>query len=195
MYTIKENIKEEIVIKNSKFIAFLVKIKNQEEIIKTLANIKKDYPNATHYCYAYCLDNQKKASDDHEPSGTAGTPMLSVLEKRQLNYVLCVVVRYFGGIKLGAGGLVRAYQKSIINCIQHVKLVKLEKGYQITLHFPYEQEKHFTQIFKNETILSKTFTDEITVTLLVSKETLKALQNQKQNVIIQKEALIEKESV
>lgn len=195
MYTIKENIKEEIVIKNSKFIAFLVKIKNQDEISKALTSIKKDYPKATHYCYAYCLDNHKKASDDHEPSGTAGIPILSVLEKNQLNDVLCVVVRYFGGIKLGAGGLVRAYQKSVATCIQHAKLVKLEKGYQITLHFPYEQEKHFTQIFKNATIVNKTFTDKITITFLISQEAFKKLQNQTKNILIEKEVLIEKESI
>lgn len=194
MYTIKENIKQEIVIKKSKFIALLIKIKDQKEINQTIENIKKSYPNATHYCYAYCLGTQKKASDDHEPNNTAGVPMLSVLEKNQLNYVLCVVVRYFGGIKLGAGGLIRAYQKSVVSCIQHTKLVKLEKGYQIILRFPYNQEKQFTQILKNEIVLNKTFTDEIAITLLISKETLKTLQTQTKNITIQKETLIEKES-
>ena len=90
-------------IKNSKFISLIFQINQKEEINKCLNRTKEKYPNATHYCYAYILEQEKYASDDGEPSGTAGIPILLVLEKQKLNHVLCIVVRYFGKIKLGAG--------------------------------------------------------------------------------------------
>ena len=122
MYTISHNIKKEFVIKNSRFITVLIKINDQEEIKKHLEHIKKEYPRATHYCYAYKLGNTiKKASDDKEPSGTAGIPMLNVLEKEDITNILAVTIRYFGGIKLGAGGLIRAYSKSVKETLKEGK--------------------------------------------------------------------------
>lgn len=102
----------EIIIKKSKFITKLYEIKDINEISQIIDNLKKDYKKATHICYAYIINGQEKAVDDGEPSGTAGRPILNVLQKRKLNEILVVVIRYFGGIKLGAGGLVRAYTKS-----------------------------------------------------------------------------------
>ena len=104
MYTISNNSKYELIIKNSKFITLLYKINNEDIVKKILNNVKEIYPDATHYCYAYIIDNQKKSSDDGEPSKTAGLPILKVLENNQLNHILAIVVRYFGGIKLGANG-------------------------------------------------------------------------------------------
>jgi len=102
-----------LVVKNSKFITLIYQVRTKEEVNFYLEEVRVKYPNATHYCYAYIIDLDKKESDDGEPSGTAGIPILQVLEKNELNQVLCIVVRYFGKIKLGAGGLVRAYTKAV----------------------------------------------------------------------------------
>jgi uncharacterized YigZ family protein len=99
----------EIIIKNSKFIGYLFSIKDEEEVNKIIENIKKENKKARHIPYAYKMDNIVKKSDDKEPSGTAGNPILNIINIKNLNNVIIVVVRYFGGIKLGAGGLIRAY--------------------------------------------------------------------------------------
>ena len=111
MYTIKNDDSYELEIKKSKFISKLYRVNNIEDVNNILSSLRKEYSDATHHCYAYIINNSKKSSDDGEPGGTAGIPILQVLDKNNLNYVLCVVIRYFGGIKLGAGGLVRAYSK------------------------------------------------------------------------------------
>ena len=112
MKTILNNYVSELEINKSRFITLLYKVDNIDLIKEKLDLVKDLYKDATHYCYAYIIDNNKKSSDDGEPGGTAGVPIMEVLLKNDLNYVLCVVVRYFGGIKLGAGGLVRAYTKT-----------------------------------------------------------------------------------
>lgn len=104
----------EIVEKKSRFIGYLFCCENVEEVGKALEQLKIEHKKATHICYAYSLKCPflEKAVDDGEPGGTAGRPILSVIQKRGLNNVCVFVVRYFGGIKLGAGGLVRAYTKT-----------------------------------------------------------------------------------
>ena len=108
----------EIIIKKSKFITKLYEIKDVNEINPIIDNLKKEYKKATHICYAYIINGQEKAVDDGEPSGTAGRPILNVLQKKKLNEIMVVVIRYFGGVKLGAGGLVRAYTKSTSEVIK-----------------------------------------------------------------------------
>lgn len=106
--------KIEIIEKKSKFIGYLLLCKNVDEVENALQNLRKEHKKATHICYAYSLKNPflEKAVDDGEPGGTAGRPILSVLQKKGIQDVCVFVVRYFGGIKLGAGGLVRAYTKT-----------------------------------------------------------------------------------
>lgn len=101
-------------IKKSKFIGLYFPVRSQDEVVEILNNLKKEHKKATHICYAYRLTNpfSEKAFDDGEPFGTAGKPILNVLQKQDKKDSLLVVVRYFGGIKLGAGGLVRAYSKT-----------------------------------------------------------------------------------
>ncbi len=96
-------------IKKSRFLAFYYEVTNIEEITNILANLKKEHKKAKHFPYAYRIGNLIKKSDDKEPSGTAGLPILNILEKNNLNNVFIVIIRYFGGIKLGSGGLIRAY--------------------------------------------------------------------------------------
>ena len=100
---------KEIEIKKSRFIAYYYELTTKEEAKKIFETLKKEHKKARHIPYAYKIDQDIKKSDDKEPSGTSGMPILNIIEKNSLNHVLIVVVRYFGGIKLGAGGLTRAY--------------------------------------------------------------------------------------
>ena len=99
-------------IKKSKFIAYYYEVDTVDEIKEILETLKKEHKKAKHIPYAYKIDQEIKKSDDKEPSGTSGMPILNIIEKNNLNHVLIAVVRYFGGIKLGAGGLIRAYSNS-----------------------------------------------------------------------------------
>lgn len=106
MKLIKESLYE---IKKSKFYAFNYDVDSIEEINNILIQLKKEHKKAKHIVYTYKIDGQEKKFDDGEPSGTAGLPLYNIINKKNLNHTLIVVVRYFGGIKLGAGGLLRAY--------------------------------------------------------------------------------------
>lgn len=101
-----------IEIKKSKFYGYYYEVDNVEEVNNILKEIKKEHKKARHVCYGYKIDNLVKRTDDGEPSGTAGIPIFTIIEKKNLNHILIVVVRYFGGIKLGAGGLFRAYMQT-----------------------------------------------------------------------------------
>ena len=111
-------IKNEIIIKKSRFITKLYKIDNVDKVKDILEDLKKEYKKATHICFAYSINGQEKAFDDNEPSHTAGMPILNVIHLKKLNNILIVVIRYFGGIKLGAGPLTRAYSKSASEIIK-----------------------------------------------------------------------------
>ena len=179
MKTIKENIKNEIIIKNSKFITILIKITNEKEIKEKLKQVKEDYPKATHYCYTYKIgENIKKASDDGEPSGTAGLPMLNILDKENITNVLAITIRYFGGIKLGAGGLIRAYSNSVKEALNKVNTNELINGYLVTITFPYNKEEEITKKIKKENIIEKTYLEEITYKVKL-EETSPLLKNAK----------------
>ena len=170
MKTIKNVVTNEIVIKNSRFITILQNVV-KEQIHSILEDVKKQYPKATHYCYAYICGNDKKCSDDNEPSNTAGMPMLNVLEKEKINNVLAVTVRYFGGIKLGAGGLVRAYTKSLTEALKNSEFMELILGYKIKLRFSYSDEKQIDYLLKGK-ILEKNYSQDITYIVLIKKEDL-----------------------
>ena len=165
-----------LIIKNSRFICLTYQISLKNEIAKILEDVKIKYPNATHYCYAYILDNERHESDDGEPSGTAGMPILQVLEKNGLNHVLCIVVRYFGKIKLGAGGLVRAYTKSAVECIKD-KIIFLKKGYEVEISFDYEYLKKIDYLLKDVKILNKEFEKNIIYNLYVDLELFDKLKS------------------
>lgn len=172
MYTINQNIENIYIIKKSKFITKLYKINSIEEINKILNQLKKDYKDATHICYAYIYENNIKCSDDKEPSGTAGLPILNVLKMNNLNYILCVVIRYFGGIKLGAGGLSRAYSNSVIEAINKIKICELIEGYKIEMEFSYDQLKLVDYMLINKEIINKTFDYNITYEFYLSTNEL-----------------------
>ena len=172
MKTIKKELINEIIIKNSKFINILIPI-NSNKIDYYLNYYKEKYPKATHYCYAYIYQDIKKCSDDNEPSQTAGMPMLNVLESNNLINVLTITIRYFGGIKLGAGGLVRAYTKSVTENLKNQEFIELEEGYLIKIKFPYSKEKEIKHFIKEKNIKEKTYQENITFVATISKEKLK----------------------
>jgi len=126
-YTVKNNGEHEIVIQKSRFIAHVMRAETEEEAQEFIQKIKKEHWNATHNCSAYLIgehDQIQKANDDGEPSGTAGVPILEVLKKKHLKDTVVVVTRYFGGIKLGAGGLIRAYGKATSEGIEATGIVE-----------------------------------------------------------------------
>lgn len=177
MNTIKKEITNEIIINKSKFITILTNISSKEEIITKINNIKKEYKDATHYCYAYIIDNQEKCSDDKEPSGTAGLPILNVLKQNNLTNILCVVIRYFGGIKLGAGGLIRAYSSSASEALNKTQITPLTKGYNIIIEFPYENLKQINYLLKDYKIY-KDFGNKITYSFNIEEEKYINIENQ-----------------
>ena len=178
MKSIKDNIMGEINIKNSRFITYLYRVNSIEEIDDYLGFIRNKHKDSTHCCYAYILNGLNKASDDGEPSNTAGLPILQVLKNKDLNYILAIVVRYFGGIKLGAGGLVRAYTKSITSTLELTSIINLIEGYNLDIIFDYSNIKNIDYIFKDYTINSKVFGDKIIYNLdidLIKYDSIKEL--------------------
>lgn len=177
MYSISKNIENTIIINKSKFITKLFSVNNTNEVNEILNNIKKEYNDSTHICFAYILENTEKCSDDGEPSGTAGLPILNVLKKNNLTNVLAIVIRYFGGIKLGAGGLVRAYTNSITEILKNIDIIELEEGYLIELEFPYDQVKLVDYMLIKNEIISKEYNDNVKYKFYLNKNELDFIPN------------------
>ena len=175
MLSIKDNDKYEEIIKYSKFISFIFRVYSKNEVNDYIDKIKKEYPNATHYCYGYVIDNDIKSSDDGEPSRTAGA----------------IVVRYFGGVKLGVGPLTRAYGKVAREVIRDNNIITLVKGYDIMITFGYSDIKDIDYILRDSHIISKVFEDNIIYNVLVTSDVLDKLGNY--NIKINKDIYIEKE--
>ena len=172
MFSIKNNDKYELIIKNSKFISLIFRVYSKDEVNDILYSIKKEYPNATHYCYGYVIDSDIRANDDNEPSGTAGYPILNQITSNNLNYTLIVVIRYFGGIKLGVGPLTRTYAKVAREVIRDNNIIELEKGYDIDIIFNYNDIKDVDYILGNSRIINKSFDENITYNVYVNKSVL-----------------------
>lgn len=187
MKTIKNNAENILTINNSKFICNLYKVYSYDEVLKYLELTKQKYKDATHYCYGYIIDKDIKASDDNEPSGTAATPIKEVLTKNNLNYILCIVTRYFGGIKLGASGLIRAYTKSVALALKEDNIATIVKGTKMTITFPYNISKEIDYILKNEKIINKKYKDKVTYTFTtINKDIILNLTNNKDIIINEK---------
>lgn len=176
LFTITNNLNHELIIKKSRFICYLYKVNDLEEINNYLNRIKEVHKNARHHCYAYILDNQKKATDDKEPSGTAGIPMLTLLEQKNLNHVLAIVVRYFGGIKLGTGGLFRAYTGVLKETIDLANIEEeiIKYKYKIELDL---NKANILDKLQNIEIKNKVFSDIISVELIAKDDIDEYLSN------------------
>ncbi len=155
--TIEKEIQVEIVEKKSKFIAHLFPVESIESAENLIKDVKKKYYDARHNCTAYRVleDNQiiDRYNDDGEPSGTAGNPMLSILQKNELVNVLVIVTRYFGGVLLGTGGLVRAYSDSLLKAIQHSHLIQKCQGIEMMVEIEYSQWDSFQYYCRKNKIL------------------------------------------
>lgn len=152
MYSVLEEQISEIEIKKSRFICYLKNVNSEEEAKQYIKQLKQAHPAAAHHCSAYCVGPISRANDDGEPSQTAGMPMLNVLNHNQLVNTVAVVVRYFGGIKLGAGGLVRAYTDSVVTAIGDAKLAALTAGKQFKVKATYSDIDKITHILKGHEI-------------------------------------------
>lgn len=156
--TILANSSSELDVKKSKFIANIIKITDEQDAKEKLNQIRKEYSDARHNCYAYIVyDNEtktkiEKSSDDREPSGTAGIPMLTLLQKNNLVNVLIVVTRYFGGILLGTGGLVRAYTDSSKQALEAAKIIELQYGEILEYYIEYDEFEYFKYICEKNNI-------------------------------------------
>lgn len=162
---------KELEIKKSIFLATLIPVKNEEEAQEAIAKMKKGKRDATHNCSAYRIGTERiyeKSSDDGEPQGTAGHPMLHVLQMNELTNTLAIVTRWFGGIKLGAGGLTRAYTQSLADAVKEADLVRYTPHEKYTVSFPYTTAGAFENHIKGTDIIVKDrqFSDKVTVTFL-----------------------------
>ncbi len=138
----------EIIEKKSKFIATLYEANSKEEAERILQDTRKKYYDAKHNCYAYIIQKIEKCSDDGEPSGTAGAPLLSLLKSANLTNIIIIVTRYFGGILLGTGGLVRAYTEVAQKAIGNAKIVLKDYGVQYEIEISYNNLKELQYICK-----------------------------------------------
>ncbi len=151
--TVNGSFENTTVIERSKFICYIKGIKDEEEAKEFVSEIKKLHSLATHNCYAYIADEKglvQKFSDDGEPQGTAGMPMLDVLKNRKIYKTVAVVTRYFGGVKLGTGGLVRAYGGAVNECLNSCEIVCYHNAEFFDLLFDYEQYSKFLNISFND---------------------------------------------
>lgn len=138
MKTIIDGKTAEVTEKKSRFIANIFHVENVTEADEKIKQINKKYYDAKHNCYAYIVDEIEKCSDDGEPSKTAGAPMLDILKKNQFTNVLVIVTRYFGGILLGTGGLVRAYSEATKRAIENSDVVEIVSGERYIIEVSYE---------------------------------------------------------
>lgn len=191
MKTIKENSVYKYEIKKSQFITLLYKITSVDDVLVFLTESKKLYQNATHYCFAYSVDGLEKFSDDGEPGGTAGLPIMEILHQHDLVNVLCIVIRYFGGIKLGAGRLVRSYRKAANEAVKMNVLVELVPGYLIELTSSYEEQKQLDYILK-DTSFQKQYSDNVIYSIFLEQSQISILLPYSYKII--NEIQIEKES-
>ena len=181
--TIKEeHVEAEIVEKKSKFIANIFYVNTTEMAEDVIKKTNKKYFDARHNCYAYSIkninENVKRFSDDGEPSGTAGAPILNIIEKNEINNILVIVTRYFGGILLGTGGLVRAYSEATMRALERVTYANEECGMEMLITISYSDFENFKYFCrkKNISIINTTYNKYIECTIEVNNE-------EKQNII------------
>lgn len=185
MKIIINELEKTTIINKSRFIGIVKKIMSKEEAEDILSDVRKKYFDATHICFAYTLPNIQKYSDDNEPGGTAGLPILEILKKNDVNYTLAIVIRYFGGIKLGSNGLVRAYGSSISELINN-NIKDVETGYLINISTDYKNNELLDYILKDDIIIKKEYQDKINIQAIVKKKTLEKLSNVSYQIIDEK---------
>lgn len=184
--TIQENGIHEIEIKKSRFICHLKRVETEEEAQEFINEIKKEHWKATHNCSAYTLginDEIQRAQDDGEPSGTAGVPMLEIFLKRELKNVVAVVTRYFGGVKLGAGGLIRAYGGAVNDAVNEIGVVERQLQQLIDVTVDYSSSGKVEHALREAgySVQDTTYAENITyhcvIPLEIEKEFIEDITN------------------
>lgn len=178
---ILEEASAEIVQKKSRFIATAIPIKNEDEALLFIAQFNKKYWDAKHNCYAYILGQSKEIkrfSDDKEPSGTAGKPILEVIEGSNLTNTLIIVTRYFGGILLGTGGLVRAYSQAAKEALNNAKVYPASSGFAVSFTCDYSSSQKVLHIISalEVPIISSQYSEHVSFSLAVSEEKIDSLK-------------------
>ena len=170
--TLKKAATIEYVVQKSRFIGSATPVATEEEALDFIKQIKGMYKAATHYCYAYIIGENAgimRYQDDGEPSGTAGIPILEALRQNKVVNACVVVTRYFGGVLLGAGGLVRAYSHTASESIRAAELALVEQSLRLTLQVPYAQWDKLDYLLSQRPVtdVEKNFTDQVGITLVV----------------------------
>ena len=179
--TIKNDVRFEEEIKKSRFICNLKRVTTEEAAREFITAIKKQHHKANHNVSAFTIGNHQeiqRSSDDGEPSGTAGVPMLEILKKRELTNLVAVVTRYFGGIKLGAGGLIRAYAGSVNHAIDAIGCVKIVEQTQLDLHLDYGLFNHVSRHLASAglAIADSVFTDRVVISVFADTAEIEQLK-------------------
>jgi len=180
MFYIQSDVTTELIIDKSKFIGQLYKVHSIDEVNAVLSRVRTTHREANHNCFAYIIREGKevKSSDDKEPAKTAGVPILEVLKHHNLTDVLCIVTRYFGGVKLGAGGLIRAYSNTAAAVVKLTTLYTLVKKPLVKLILPYASLDGFLYQTKDTiTILDKVFGVDVEIEAILNEITLNELKS------------------
>lgn len=179
--TLQQDGKAEIEIKKSRFICTLKRVETENQAREFIQSVKKEHHKATHNCSAFVIGEKseiKRSSDDGEPSGTAGIPMLKVLVKKELINVAAVVTRYFGGIKLGSGGLIRAYSHAVSHAIAEIGIIegKLQQEVFLTIAYPLFDKLQNYLANNQIAILDTHFTAAVLITCMIDESQVETFQ-------------------
>lgn len=197
--TLKEDGEHEIIIKKSRFICSMKRTETVEQAQEFIKDVSKKHHDATHNTFAYTIglnDDQVKASDNGEPSGTAGIPELKALQLMKLKNVTAVVTRYFGGIKLGAGGLIRAYSNSVTQAAESIGVVKCVLQQDISFAIPYNRIDEINHYLKNNNIFvsNQEYGTNVTITVSLDMDEIKKFKEELTNLLAGKVNFIDGET-
>ena len=173
--------------KGSKFLSFAISVNSSEEVKELIKTFKKEYYDARHVCYAYMLGAERKewrANDDGEPSGTAGRPILGQINSRELTNILVIVVRYFGGILLGTGGLTTAYKEATADALNQAEIIEKTVDEILTVNFEYILMNDVMHVIKdtNAQILHQTFDNQCSMVLSIRKQEFSLLKDKMEKI-------------
>ena len=179
MKTILERNEITLIRDRSSFIGVLLHVTSIESIKQYLEDIRKQYPKAKHYCYAYILGDKKKCSDDGEPAKTAGRPLLELLERKEMDEILLIVVRYFGGVLLGASRLMSTYLETGVNVLNSADIVEIDNKYVYRVSFSYKEFDQFKALAKKLqfSFENVSYEDRINVDVLANEDSGEILVN------------------
>lgn len=193
---IKEEIIDSFIINKSEFITYLQRVETEDEAKEYIDYVKKLHPKATHHCQAFIIDDHiQRSNDDGEPSGTAGIPMLEVLRKRNMELIVAVVVRYYGGIHLGAGGLIRAYSRGVNDALNAGDIydVLIMQKFTVTVDYTYSDQ--INHLLNDYTIIDTIYDMKVSFIFLNEDNSLsdEIMEITRGSAIIEEHATVEVE--